>query len=132
MGMSMFQDTVTIYNKYAAGGEEKWKRTVLRGVFWSSVEGAVLRRTGAASADSVVVLIPGAVAGYVKPKAWDALTEKGDSWTLRPGDTMARGDVPTEIVRSTRELDGLDDVLTVTTVDDRRFGGLPHLEVSGK
>lgn len=128
----MFNDTVTLYNKYTAGGVEKWKRTVLSGVFWNSVEGAVLRKTGAASADSVVVLIPGSVGGYVKPKAWEALNDKSGSWTVKPGDTMVRGDVPVEIVRSTRELDGLDDVLTVTTVDDKRFGGLAHLEVSGR
>ena len=130
--MNMFRDTMTVYNKYAAGGVEKWKRTVLHGVFWNSVEGAVLRRTGAASADSVVVLVPRSVAGYVKPKAWEAMTDKSGAWTVKPGDTIARGVVPVQIARSTKELDGFDDVLTVTTVDDKPFGGLAHLEVGGK
>ena len=130
--MSMFNDTVTLYSKYVEDGTERWKRTILCGVFWNSVEGAVLRRTGAASADRVVVLIPDTVGGYVKPKAWDALGDKSGFWTVRPGDTLARGGVPVEIARSTRELEGFDDVLTVTTVDDKRFGGLAHLEVSGR
>ena len=129
----MMNDAVTIYNKYTEAGAERWRRTVLRGVFWNSVEGAVLRRTGAASADRVVVLIQLSLPGYVKPRAWEAMEDKGRSWTVQPGDTMVRGAVDIEISRSAaKELARLDDVLTVTTVDAKSFGRLAHLEVSGK
>lgn len=130
----MMNDTVTIYNKCVQAGAEKWQRTVLKGVFWDSVEGAVLRRTGAASADSVVVVIPRTLPGYLKPKAWDALMDRRGHWTVRPGDILVRGQVGIEIVRSAaKELEHLDDVRTVTTVDDLGLrSGMAHLEVSGK
>lgn len=137
MGMSMFNDTVTLYNKYTDNGAEKWKRTVLRGVFWSSVEGAVMRKTGAASADSVVIVIPRRIAqgaGYYKPKAWEARADKSASWTLRAGDTVVKGELDLDIMRSAaKELSGYDDVLTITTVDDKDYGSrMAHWEVSGK
>ena len=126
--MSMFPDTVTVYNKYVDGGTEKWKRTVLRGVYWNEIEGAILRKTGAASRCSVVVIIPRR-AGYQKPKAWE---QDRAGWTLKPGDTVVRGAVATEIQRSIgKELD-LDDVRTITAVDGKDFGGgMAHWEVSG-
>jgi hypothetical protein len=134
--MSMFNDTITVYNKYVEQGTEKWKRVVLRGVFWSAARGAVLRRTGADSADSVVILIPRSVRSdgvFVTPMKWAAMSEKVRSWTLHEGDTVVKGAVSVEISRSAaKELSGLDDVYTITVVDDKDFGGLPHWEVSAK
>lgn len=63
--MGMMNDTITVYNKYLASNVERWKRTVLSGVYWNAVHGAVLRKTGAASADSVVVIVPRSLPGYV-------------------------------------------------------------------
>lgn len=129
MGVSMFKDAVTVYNKYLEDETEKWKRTVLTGVYWNDVEGAVLRRTGAVSDCSVVVVIPKR-AGYQKPKVW-AVDRTG--WTLQPGDTIVKGRVQTEIRRSiSKELD-CDDVRIITSVDDKDFGGgMAHWEVAGK
>ena len=62
--MGMMHEAVTLYNKYMEHGAERWRRTVLRGVSWDSVEGAVLRKTGAASANGVVVLIPLSLPGF--------------------------------------------------------------------
>lgn len=131
--MGMMNDTVTVYNKYIASNVERWKRTVLPGVYWNAVNGAVLRKTGAASADSVVVIIPRSLPGYTKPKAWEALPNKSGSWTVQAGDMIVKGIVTIEITRSAaKELDSYDDVLTITTVDDKDFGSLAHLEVSGR
>ena len=74
--MGMMNDTITVYNKYLASNVERWKRTVLSGVYWNAVNGAVLRKTGAASADSVVVIVPRSLPAYVKPNAWKALPAK--------------------------------------------------------
>lgn len=131
--MGMMNDTITVYNKYLASNVERWKRTVLSGVYWNAVNGAVLRKTGAASADSVVVIVPRSLQGYVKPKAWNALPDKSGAWTVQAGDMIVKGRIATEITRSAaKELSGYDDVLTVTTVDDKDFGRLAHLEVSGR
>ena len=58
MDMSMFPDAVTLYNKYVEENAEKWKRTVLTGVYWNDIEGAVLRKTGAVSSSNATIIIP--------------------------------------------------------------------------
>lgn len=130
----MFPHTVTIYNKYMAGQEERWQRTVLRGVFWDSSKGAQLRKAVVASADGLTLIIPQSVlSGYAKPKAWAALTDKAGRWTMQSGDIVIKGDVAHEVVRLTKELLGYDDLLTITAVDSREYGGgMAHWEVTGR
>lgn len=129
--MSMFRDTVTLYNKYVEGNAEKWKRTVLTGVYWDDIEGAVLRKSGAASSSSAVVIIPLSVGGYQKPKEW---LKYRIGWTLQPGDFICRGQINIPIVRSAaKELAGFDGVRNVASADCKRFGsGMDHLEVTAK
>ncbi len=134
----MFNDTVTVYNKYkGSDGAEKWQRTVLYGVFWNAIKGAVMRRTGVSSADSVQLIIPVSVrasrAEYKRPKEWAGLTNKTGYWTLQSGDTIIKGRIEYDVVRSSKELLDFDDVLTITSVDTKAFGnGMDHWEVSGK
>ena len=35
--MGMMNDTITVYNKYMASNVERWKRTVLSGVYLSLI-----------------------------------------------------------------------------------------------
>lgn len=129
----MFNDTITVYNKYLDGTTEKWQRTVLRGVFWDSSKGAVVRKTGVSSADGLMLIIPMAIPGYKKPKEWADLADKSGSWTLQSGDIVILGEIDYEVVRSSKELLGHDDVLTISNVDTRNYGGgMSHWEVSGK
>lgn len=135
----MFNDTITIYNKYkGADGAEKWQRTVLFGVFWNAIKGAIMRRTGVASADSVQLIIPHSTAvscdrRYKPPKEWAGLADKSRYWTLQSGDTVIKGSIEYDVVRSSKELLDFDDVLTITSVDTKAFGGdMAHWEVSGK
>ena len=129
----MFPHTITIYNKYLDGSTEKWQRTALAGVFWDSSRGAVVRKTGVASADGLRLIIPMTIKGYVKPKEWEALSDKAGSWTLQEGDTVILGNIEYEVVRSSSELQQLDDVLTISNVDTRNYGGgMSHWEVTGK
>lgn len=131
MGMSMFPDTVTIYNKYVEDNTEKWKRTVLVGVYWNDIEGAVLRKTGAASSSNATVIIPLSVRGYQKPKEW---RKYRSGWTLQPGDYICRGQINIPIARSAaKELSGFDDVRSIVSADCKQFGGsMDHLEVTAK
>lgn len=132
----MFNDTCTVYNKYVDSGIEKWQRTVLTGVFWDSVRGSNFRKTGVENADSVTILIPGFVTvdrKYVSPKSWQALTGKSSSWTLQPGDTIVKGNISYEVVKSSKELEQFDDCLKITKADNKNFGsGMDHWEVGAK
>jgi len=134
----MFPHTVTLYNKYVDGGVEKWQRTVLAGVLWEdSSKGAVMRKTGLSNVDGLQLIIPILVdaggSSYVKPKAWAVLVDKTGSWTLQSSDSVVLGEIDYEIVKSSSELKQFDDVLTITAVDTRDYGGdMSHWEVSGK
>lgn len=130
-------ETCTIYNKYAVEDGDRWERTVVEGVFWDGTRGAVMRRTGVSGGDSAMVLIPNwARSGdktYLAPKLWEKAGDKSGCWTVRPGDRIVRGECPLELDGSSRGLEDWDDVLAVTAVAFRRFGGeMAHLEIRGK
>ncbi len=132
----MFPHSVTIYNKYLENKVEKWQRTVLLGVYWNAVKGAVMRRTGVASADSLQLIIPFSVrsdGAYKPPKEWAALEDKTGFWTLQSGDTVVKGVVEYEIIKTSAELKEFDHCLSVTSVDTKDFGGsMEHFEVMAK
>ncbi len=129
----MFPHTVTVYNKYTNAGTEKWKRIVLSGVFWDSSKGSVIRKTGVSSADGLMLIIPMSIKGYKKPKEWATLPDKIGFWTLQSGDTIILGDIACEVVRSSKELQQFDDVLTISNIDTRKYGSsMDHWEVTGK
>lgn len=132
----IFRDTITLYNKYSDNGIEKWQRTVIKGVFWNAIKGAVTRRTGVSSADSLQLFIPFSAKVsriYKPPKAWQALADKSGFWTIKSEDTVVKGEINTEVVKSSSELKAFDDCLTVTSVDVKDVGNtMSHFEVSGK
>ena len=132
----MFNDTVTIYNKYVQDGTEKWQRTILVGVFWNDIKGAVARKTGLTPTDSLQLLIPFSVSAggvYKAPKAWGTLASKSGYWTIQDGDTVIKGSITYDVTKSSKELHTYDDVRTITSIDTKSFGGnMSHWEVSGK
>jgi hypothetical protein len=133
----MFPHTVTVYNKYKDGKADRWQRTVLRGVSWHMVKGAVMRRAGVSPADGVQLVIPcTADAGgrlYLPCKAWTKEKYRGAAWTLQSGDKAVFGECPCEIKETDAELNGEDGLITITAVDTKLFGSaLDHWEVSGK
>ena len=132
----MFNDVVTVYNKYTENKVEKWQRTVLTGVFWNSVKGAVMRKTGVTSTDSLQLLIPcntRSNRAYKSPKEWASLVDKQSFWTLQSGDMVVKGDMSYEVIKSSSELREFDDCLTITSIDYKPFGGnMSHWEASAK
>ena len=128
----MLPHTVTIYNKDSAG---QYHRKVICGVFWDSSKGSVMRKTGSTAADGLALIIPfDADKSYLKPKEWEALTDKSTNWTLQPKDIAVLGKITYEIVKSSGELIKLyDDVLAINNIDTRNFGGnMGHFEITGK
>lgn len=128
---SMFCDTVTLYNRYKEDGAEKWHRTVIEGVFLDVIKGAVARKTGVTSADSALLIVPmnlSVAADFVASAAYC-----GDGWTLAAGDILAVGAASAEIAVSPKELKGVGETFTITSVDRKAHGGsMAHWEVSAK
>jgi len=132
----MFNDTCTVYNKYIDGKIEKWQRTVLTGVFWDEVRGSNFRKTGVENADSVFILIPKFVKAdkqFLPSQEWQSLEDKTTSWTLQPGDTITKGDITYEIIKSSKELEQFDECYKITKVDGKLFNSsMAHWEVGAK
>lgn len=123
----IFSHTITVYNKYTQDRVEKWQRTVLTNVFFDSIKGASVRRTGVVSSDSVQIIIPFRK-GYKEPKDW--LKDKANSFTLQTGDIVIKGVCDVEIEKSSSELKEYRP-FNITSVDTKDFG-LKHWEVSCK
>lgn len=132
----MFNDVCTVYNKYVDAGVEKWQRTVLSGVFWEGARGSNFRKTGLENADSVFILIPHKVKAnrqFLPPREWLNAEDKSPYWTLQPGDTIIKGSIAYEVVKSSKELEQFDECYKITKIDNRSFGGdMAHWEVGAK
>lgn len=133
----MLEETCTIYNKYQDGEQDRWIRTVVKGVFWDGVQGAVLRRTGVVGGDSALVIIPIQAdtdgKEYLAPSLWARAEDKSTCWTIRPGDSIVRGECLLELDGSSKPLEEYDDALAITAVNLRACGQeMAHLEVRGK
>ncbi len=132
----MFNDTCTVYNKYIENKVEKWQRTVLSGIFWDGVQGSNFRKTGVEDADSVFVLIPKFVSTdkqFLPPKEWTNAEDKSLYWTLQTGDTIIKGNITYEVVKSSKELEQFDECYKITKADGKLFNSnMAHWEVGAK
>lgn len=89
--MALFTDIATIYNHYVENGEDKWQRTVLKGLMWShnrvetSITGGIQTE---ARVESVTIDFEGQYgnAEYIEPIAFKKLTDKSHHWTLNDKD----------------------------------------------
>lgn len=124
----------TVYNKYLVGRVDTFQRVEIEGVHWEQRHAV---RGDLNSPDVALVFIPFARGDdYLKPREWQALSDKSDNWTLQIGDVIVKGLVTDELVAGTFTLSNLkaayDDVLVIASVDTRDFGSsaMQHWELT--
>jgi hypothetical protein len=106
-------------------------------VVWQSTD-AISRAKEQVASNSALVMIPFARGDdYLKPKAWQALADKSDNWTLQEGDIIVRDIVIDEITGGFTITDlyaAYDDVLMITSVAamDEGSANIRHWEVNCK
>jgi hypothetical protein len=89
---------MTVYNKYIENRAEKYQRTGLSAVLWDSSSATVKRKSSDLQNNKAVIALPHYIgAAYLKQKAWLALVDKTEFWTLQEGDIVVRGTVADEI-----------------------------------
>lgn len=143
--MSMFPHTVTVYN---TGDEDPvtFERvdhiTVLQGVFYDASKAVNVRESGLSNADSVNLMIPFSVKAvdgvtgepqtYLSPKEYETAMDKSKHWTIKTDNCFfVKGEVVRPGLTFQQINASFDNVHNVTTVDEKDFGALQHLEVGG-
>jgi hypothetical protein len=125
---------ITIYNKYRVASVDTYQRTTVVDVAWEQRHA----RSKQDSDDLATVFIPMLSArNYLKPKEWQALSNKSGRWTLQVGDVIVKGlvdDELTAIFTLTNLKNAYDDVLVVSSVDTRDYGSpsMQHFQVGAK
>lgn len=141
--------TITVYNVVTEEDAEFHTTvtnymTVLHGVLVDETKGRNVRESGLTSADAVTLHIPrnvkavDAVTGvsktYVDPVAFFNAEDKSGLWTLSvdAGTFFIKGEIAEP--GKTEEYINMkyDGVYTVSSVDNKDFGGLSHWEVGGR
>lgn len=150
--MSMFPNTVTIYNVTSEidpgtlGEKLKNHITILRGVLLDASKAANVARSGLEGADAVNLYIPfsvNAVDGvtgqkkrYATPMEFWRMEDKSGYWTLsvtgHGGKTIfVKGEVVEPDLTEEKISMAYDGVYNVTKVDEKDFGSLKHFQVGG-
>ena len=126
---------ITVYNRLYDPLVKlyRYRRTVIKGVWWHSDNRAAIQAGGVQAADLYKVRIPAHAdfggAEYVPPWAY---TGADDTWTLQADDYICRGAMDTEIEKPADLLKQSGrQVFKVTGWADNRFGGLPHWRIEG-
>ena len=95
----MYTDTITVFNQQKVKKQITWYPTVIRGVDLQITAGRNRSTTGLENADSAKVFIkyensnekmlvetsPEEKREYLKPKSWNAYTEKNQAFTFQEG-----------------------------------------------
>lgn len=127
----MFDKDITIFNKKFDKDKRTdiYKRTVLSKVHFEGVRASNIDKEVKVN-DSLLVIIPFSIDGYVKPKAYQQLEDTVDKWTLQEGDIIVKGIVEDDI-QSPKDLRHLDDVYTINSIEtlDYSVTCLNHFEV---
>lgn len=112
----MYTDTITVFNQQKVKKQITWYPTVIRGVELQITAGRNRSTTGLENADSAKVFIKhensngkmlvetsqGEKREYLKPKSWNAYTEKNQAFTFQEGiDFFIQGEYQEEIIMDT-------------------------------
>ena len=127
----MFVKTITIYCSYIDNKELKYARRVVNGVFIDKQKVVNTNTTGMTDTNSVFIAIPKSVVpNYVSPKVFNV--NPSDKITFKEGDIIVEGEIKTDYNSMTTLQKELDNVYTITGIDYKDFGTMPHFEISGK
>lgn len=128
---------ITIFNSYVDEDDNIiYSPTVIRDVNWQSEEKVTVSDKGLISADEIKIYIPVTSLNgieYVPRKAYNSLKDKTGYFTLKEGDKIVKGEYMGEI-SSIKDFNKLDNVATIISVKDNRYGSLSmqHFEVGGE
>lgn len=104
----------TVYEK------DSFQRHFIGGVYWNDSRGQTVSKNGIQVSDAVTVYVYG---GDYLPKAGDIVVRGNDDFEFDISSPKASSDS----MKRFREL--YPEFASVKSVNDCRFGGLPHIEI---
>lgn len=130
---------ITLYNKVSGPDGPTYHRAYLYGVMWQDVHGVSPESEGLVVSDHTDIFIPFTVTSqknYALPKIFDAVSDKKNIFTLKPGDLIVKGIINFELTGEKGKnekalLNTHDNVRVVKEVDtcDYGSGDMRHWEV---
>jgi len=126
---------ITLYNKHLVNRIETWQRVQIEDVQWEQRHAR--NQNDSDDLAAIYVPMPRGV-NYLKPRVWQALSNKTGKWTLQIGDVIVKGLISNELATGGFTLTSLkntyDDVLVITSVDTRDFGSanMQHWMIGAK
>ena len=119
--MVLFPNTgITIYNKYfdKTVSLDKYQRTIIEKVNWSSKEKLVVGDKGATKTDVTLIIID-KLDNYISPKRFKRLsdTERVNYFTFGLGDKIVKGNIIFEVINIADLDKNYDDVVTITVAN---------------
>ncbi len=129
----------TVFNRYRDElGRERWRRTILRDVFWNSSQGAQIEKSGFRGTGTLKCMISAKVFAegreYMPPSAYESEPEKERHWTLGENDRLVRGAIE-EDYEDIRDMEKSHvEVFRPEVVEVKDFGsrGGRHIRVTGR
>jgi len=110
MTSPLYQDTITIFNRYQRGGfmggippAPSWDRTVIRNVTWQDQVHTNMSSAGSSVIDktvSVIIPLNAEIEGnkkYFAPMDYALMPNDQDGWTLQQRDIIAFGEIDRDI-----------------------------------
>ena len=135
VGVLFKNSDITIYNRYYDNslGEDRYQRTVIKGVNWQGKRNVTVSDKGLLLADSTLIFID-KLDNYVSTKRFAKLLDEDrkNYFTFAPGDKIVKGEVEFEITginpyRLSDLENEFDDVIDIKSVNE--LSG--HFEVEG-
>ena len=122
----MWDKTITVFSSYydKTTKTDKYSKKILNNTFVDQ-KNTVATNQGIENANKINIYIKD-YAGYVTPKSYI-----GEGWTLKEGDKIVAERIDKEY-KSMVELSKDYLTYTITSVDFKNYGSVPHFEVGGK
>lgn len=136
--MKLCNETITLYNAWHDPDADKdyWFGTVIRGVSWYDKYVVAMTGSGLRAAETYTIRIPldadTEEKSYVDPMSYAEADNHGDTFTLRAGDIIVKGEAETEGMTPTLLNEQHFRCATILGVtDNRRAPNAPHFHIQG-
>ena len=122
MGVLIKNADITIYNSYIDPITKlnKYRRTVIEGINWSSTRNATISNGSVTVAFNTTIVLD-KLPNYLTPLEFNKLVDKTGYFTLNTSDRIVQGNIPLEITKLTELTANYDSVVVMSVSESKLF-----------